>query len=105
MRTRTTWLGVALLMAATATAHADRPKVCILGVEVVGDGIDVESIKVGNNLTNALRVRPNATPTPYQITPNCNKELADEKVIKNCGSEDPSCMSAIGTDLGADVLI
>ena len=78
MRTRTTWFGVALLtLAAAATAHADRPKVCILGVEVVGDGIDVESIKVGNNLTNALRVRPNATPTPYQITPNCNKELAE----------------------------
>jgi hypothetical protein len=104
-RARMTWIGVVLVALGATPAFADKPKVAILGVEVVGDGIDIESIKVGTNLTNALRVRPNANPNPYQIAPNSNKELADEKVIKSCGSEDPSCMAAIGNDLGADVLI
>jgi hypothetical protein len=99
-----TWIALSLVMVGASPALAEKQKVAILGVENVGDGIDMQAIEVAKSLTNALRGRPNF-PNPYTLAPNSNKELADEKVIKNCGSEEPPCMAAIGSDLGADVLI
>jgi hypothetical protein len=99
-----TCIALSLVMVGASPALADKPKVAILGVENVGDGIDMQAIEVAKTLTNALRGRPNF-PNPYTLAPNSNKELADEKVIKNCGSEEPPCMAAIGNDLGAEVLI
>jgi hypothetical protein len=99
-----TWIALSLVMMGASPALAEKQKVAILGVENVGDGIDMQAIEVAKLLTQALRGRPNF-PNPYTLAPNSNKELGDEKVIKNCGSEEPPCMAAIGNDVGADVLI
>jgi len=82
-------------------------KVAVLGLEVrdSGTGIDPETTKVAKDLTFALRQR--AATNAYNVSPapNGDKELIDEKLLNNCDSEAASCMSAIGTELGADLLL
>jgi len=82
-------------------------KVAVLGLEVrdSGTGIDPDTTKVAKDLTFALRQR--AATNAYNVSPapNGDKELIDEKLLNNCDSEAASCMSAIGTELGADLLL
>ena len=87
-----------------AGAAAAKPKVAVLGIEVTGT-IDQTSTSVAHDLTEGLRNKAKQTNGPYQFAPNSDKELIDEKVLKNCDSEGPLCMSDIGKELGADILI
>jgi hypothetical protein len=83
-----------------------KPPIAILGLEVYdnGSGIDPETTRAAKELTAALRDRAKAGTGPY--TPvGGEKELIDEKLINNCDSEAPTCMAAIGTELGAEVLM
>ena len=83
-----------------------KPPIAILGLEVYdnGSGIDPETTRAAKELTAALRDRAKAGTGPY--TPvGGEKELIDEKLLNNCDSEAPSCMAAIGNELGAEVLM
>jgi hypothetical protein len=83
----------------------NKPTVAILGVEVLGDQVTGADTQVAKELTEGLRSRAKAGTGPYQLAPGSDKELIDEKLLKNCDSEAAPCMSAIGGDLGADWLI
>src|SRR3954469_11140834 len=97
--------GLALvLLALGAGTAAAKPKVAVLGVEVTGT-IDQTSTGVAHDLTEGMRARARQGSGPYQLAPNSDRELIDEKVLKNCDSEGPLCMSDIGKDIGADILI
>ena len=96
-------LALVLLALGAATASA-KPKVAVLGVEVTGT-IDQASTGVAHDLTEGMRSRSRQGNGPYQLAPNSDRELIDEKVLKNCDSEGPLCMSDIGKDIGADILI
>ncbi|HEY0194536.1 MAG TPA: PEGA domain-containing protein, partial [Kofleriaceae bacterium] len=99
---------VALLAVSGGKAWADaKPKIAVLGLEVAdsGTGIDPETTRVAKDLTAALRGRPGNNAGPYILAANGDKELIDEKLLNNCDTEAPVCMSAIGTELGADVLM
>ena len=48
--------------------------------------------------------KPNGS-RPYQLAPNADKELIDDKLVKQCDDEKPSCMQGIGKDLNADMLL
>lgn len=100
---RSVVLGVVLL-AALGSAAAAKPKVAILGLEVVGD-LDPDQTRLAKQLTNGLRDRANAGSGPYELAPNSAKELVDEKLMNNCGTEALSCMSPIGINLSADYLM
>jgi len=95
------------LCALAGTALAGKPTVAVLGLEVFDPTgqIDQGTTAVAKDLTDALRSRAKLPSGPYQFQPGSEKELIDEKLIKNCDNEAVSCMSQIGKDLGADFLI
>jgi PEGA domain len=99
----------ALLLTAlvSSPAFAGKPTVAVLGLEVVDPTgqIDQATTAVARDLTDALRSRAKMPSNPYAFQPGSEKELIDEKLIKNCDNEAISCMSQIGKDLGADFLI
>lgn len=84
-----------------------KPPIAILGLEVYdsGGGIDPETTRAAKELTAALRDRAKAGTGPYTPVQGGEKELIDEKLLNNCDSEAPTCMAAIGNELGAEVLM
>jgi len=96
-------LSLALVALATASAAA-KPKVAILGLEVTG-AVDQAATNVARDLTEGMRARAKVGSGPYTLAPNSDRELIDEKVIKQCDTEAPSCMSEIGKDIDTDLLI
>ncbi len=96
------WLGLV-----ATPAFAGKPTVAILGLEVVdaSGAVDPEAVKVAKELTDGLRARAKVGSGPYALAPGSDKELIDEKLIKNCDNEAMSCMSQIGKDLGANFLM
>jgi len=97
---------LSLVLGRTAWAGG-KPPIAILGLEVYdnGSGIDPDTTKAAKELTAALRDRAKAGTGPYVPVPGGEKELIDEKLLNNCDSEAAVCMAAIGTELGADVLM
>jgi hypothetical protein len=97
---------LSLVLAGRASAGS-KPPIAILGLEVYdnGGGIDPDTTKAAKELTAALRDRAKAGTGPYVPVPGGDKELIDEKLLNNCDSEAAVCMAAIGTELGADVLM
>lgn len=95
-----------LLLGLGGTAWAGKPPIAILGLEVYdnGGGIDPETTKAARELTAALRDRAKAGTGPFTPVQG-EKELIDEKLLNNCDSEAATCMAAIGSGLGAEVLL
>ncbi len=93
-----------VLVAATATAALAKPKVAVLGLEVTG-AVDQAATTVARDLTEGLRARARAGGGRYGFAPNSERELIDEKLIKMCDDEAAACMTEIGRDIGADVLV
>jgi tetratricopeptide (TPR) repeat protein len=54
------------------------------------------------DLVAGLRARAKLGTGPFVLAAASEKELADEKLLHDCAAEQPACMAAIGTDLGAD---
>lgn len=96
------WIGLV-----TSPAFAGKPTVAILGLEVVdtSGAVDPEAVKTAKELTDGLRARAKVGSGPYVLAPGSDKELIDEKLIKNCDNEALACMSQIGKDLGANFLM
>ncbi len=87
-----------------ATAGA-RPKVAILGLEhVISGASESDTPAVVQALSTMMRTAARSE-GPYQLAPNSDKELIDEKILMNCGSEAPECMAAIGASLDVDALV
>lgn len=96
---------VSLVVVALATTSAvAKPAAAVLGIEVTGD-IDQPSTKTARELTEGLRSRAKSAAGPFMLAPNSDRELIDEKVLKDCTSEAPACMAVIGRELGAEVLV
>jgi PEGA domain-containing protein len=99
---------VLVLLAVGGRAGAGpKPTIAILGLEVYdnGSGIDPETTRAAKELTAVLRDRARAGTGPYAPATSGDKELIDEKLLNNCDTEAPVCMAAIGTELGADLLM
>src|SRR4051812_36690842 len=101
------WLALVLVALMATTALANKPTVAVLGLEVIdpSGNIDQTSTTVAHDLTEGLRSRAKVPSGPYQLQPGSDKELIDEKLIKNCDTEALACMVAIGKDLGAEYLM
>jgi len=93
-----------VLVASMATAALAKPRVAVLGLEVTG-AVDQAATTVARDLTEGLRARAKAGDGPYSLAPNSERELIDEKLIKMCDDEAAACMTEIGRDIGADVLV
>jgi hypothetical protein len=96
-----------LLCLAGGSAFAGKPTIAVLGLEVFDPTgqIDQTSTAVAKDLTDALRSHAKMPSGPYAFQPGSEKELIDEKLIKNCDNEAIPCMSEIGKGLGADFLV
>jgi hypothetical protein len=100
-------LTILWLVLVASPAFAGKATVAILGLEVVdtSGAVDPEAVKVAKELTDGLRARAKVGSGPYVLAPGSDKELIDEKLIKNCDTEAMPCMSQIGKDLGANYLM
>ncbi|HEY4177588.1 MAG TPA: hypothetical protein VGM90_12165 [Kofleriaceae bacterium] len=106
----TRWLAtlacvVAILGGATPAHADDRLTIAVLGLEVVGGVADPRQTAVAHDITEGLRIRARLGQGYYAYAPSSERELIDEKLIKSCDSEGPTCMSLIAKDIGADVLV
>lgn len=94
-----------LLAASGSVARADtRPRVAVLGLEVTS-AVDVRTTELAHDLTEGMRARARLGSGPYAYAPSSERELIDEKLIKQCDNEAPACMSEIGKELDADVIV
>ncbi|HWO23240.1 MAG TPA: PEGA domain-containing protein [Kofleriaceae bacterium] len=95
-----------LLLAALGSVAWAKPKVAVLGLEASNSGV-VEPKDAANaaKLTEELRALPRSSTGKYDLAPNSNRELQDEKLMGNCDTEKPACMAPIGAGLGADFLV
>jgi hypothetical protein len=96
-----------LLVGLGGSAFAGKPSIGVLGLEVVDQNgtptpADTQAAK---ELSDGLRARAKAGTGPYQLAPGSDKELIDQKLLNNCDNEAPGCMSAIGNQLGSDILM
>src|SRR5574338_762699 len=102
-----TCLALLLVGLGGSAAFAGKPSIAVLGLEVIDQNgtptaADTQAAK---ELSDGLRARAKAGTGPYQLAPGSDKELIDQKLLNNCDSEAAACMSAIGNQLGADVLM
>jgi TolB-like protein len=98
-------IGAAFLAMAGGPASAKSQKVAVLGIEPQDDGQSMaKTTSLAKSLTDALRTRASRGGT-YDLAPNSAKELSELKLLSDCLDENPECMSQIGKDLGADLLL
>src|SRR5262245_37545134 len=93
---------VAGIVGGARAAHADKPKIAVLGLEVTpgpGGAIDPGAVLIAKEVTRELRQRMQLPACPYAVAPNSNKELLDEKLLMSCDSEGLDCMVLIGVAL------
>lgn len=90
-----------------ASSAVAKPMIAVLGLEVIDQSgtPTAQDTQVAKELTDGLRARAKAGTGQYQLAPGSDKELIDQKLLNNCDDEKPSCMSAIGGQLNADVLM
>ena len=79
----------------------NKPKVAILGLEHVVNGAGEQDTPA---MVSVMRATAKSE-GPYQLAPNSDKELVDEKMLMNCANEAGPCMAAIGANLGVDALV
>ena len=90
-----------------STAYADKPKIAVLGLEVESKGgsVDQGSTRLAKELTEGFRYSARSGRSKYAQAANSNRELIDEKLMKGCDAEQPSCMAQIGVEVSADFLL
>jgi len=100
-----TCLALLMIAAGGSTAMA-KDTIAVLGLEVIdANGTPtVQDTQIAKDLTEGLRGRAKAGTGPYQLAAGSDKELADLKLLNSC-DETPACMSAIGNQMGAAVLM
>ncbi|MEZ4363893.1 MAG: PEGA domain-containing protein [Kofleriaceae bacterium] len=88
------WIGVA----------AAKPKVAVLGLEVVDKAAGIAGIDAARQITDGMRLAAKAS-GPYEIADNSQRELVDEKVINQCTNEARECLLRMAGNFGATALV
>jgi hypothetical protein len=91
----------------TTTALADgKPKIAVLGLEVVdnGGGVDAASTTFAKSLTEALRTRPKASSGPYVLAVSSERDIVDLRAMNGCDNEARDCLSRMGKDVNSEFL-
>lgn len=90
------------LCARTGVASA-KPKVVVLGLEVLDKGSPKSSLDAARQVTEGLRAAGRSG-GPFDMS-DAQREFADEKVINGCESESRECLSKMATTLSANALM
>src|SRR6187431_1308886 len=98
---------VLVVLAVWCEAAFAKPKVAILGLEVVVSGAKAnpKDLQIAASLTDSLRQLPRSGAGKLELAPNSDRELIDEKLAGSCLTENLYCMAPIGLGLGADYLV
>lgn len=96
-----------LLLLGLGNVAAAKPSIAVLGLEVIDPSgtPTAQDTQIAKELTDGLRSRAKAGTGVYQLAPGSDKELIDLKLMNACDDEKPSCMSNIGNQLNAEVLM
>ncbi|HEX5058152.1 MAG TPA: PEGA domain-containing protein [Kofleriaceae bacterium] len=90
------------LVGASRVAAEGGKKIAILGLQL--DGKYGPDAPVVTQVMGATLRAAAQNDGRFQLSLNADRELVDEKLLMNCADEATSCMSAIGADLGVDLL-
>jgi hypothetical protein len=89
-----------------ANAAVAKPKIAILGLEVVDDGSnDPRTASTAKLLSKELRKEATKANSKFELAPNSAKDLLEMKLLSDCSDENRACMSQIGKELKADLLL
>ncbi|HRC58194.1 MAG TPA: carboxypeptidase-like regulatory domain-containing protein [Kofleriaceae bacterium] len=91
-----------VLFAGIGVANA-KPKVAVLGLEVLDKANAKASIDAARQVTDGLRQGGKAA-GPFDVS-DAQREFLDEKIINGCESEARDCLTKITTNLGAVALV
>jgi hypothetical protein len=81
-----------------------KPKVAVLGLEVLDKANAKASIDAARQLTEGLRLAAK-TSGPFDVADNSQREFLDEKIINQCESEQRECLLKIAGNFGATSLV
>ena len=99
-------IGVALALLGLSAAAEAKPRIAILGLEVVDEGsLDAETTRAAERLTAELRRAARADRSPFELAPGGDKDLLELKLLSDCSDEARECMARIGRELDADQLL
>jgi hypothetical protein len=98
---------IALIVTAFAGTAYAKPKVAVLGLEVIDDGSNLAASATlrAKQLTDRLRDQAQRQAGKFELAPNSDKDLLEMKLLSNCSDEAQTCMAEIGRELKADKLI
>lgn len=82
-----------------------KPKVAVLGLEVLDKTNVKPSVDAARQLTEGLRAAAGAAGGPFDVAPNSQREFLDEKIINQCEKEERDCLLKIAGNFGATSLI
>jgi TolB-like protein len=92
-------------VALPAAAHA-KPKVAVLGLEVVDQGgVDPKTTAAARALTKELRDEASKDSGKFELAPDSSKDLLELKLLSDCSDEGRRCMADIGKELKAEFLL
>ncbi len=95
-----------LVLATTAKTANAKPKIAILGLEVIDNGgVDKKTTQSARDFADRLRTEASRTSSKYSLAPNSAQDLLELKLLSGCSDEGRTCMSDIGKELGADRLL
>jgi hypothetical protein len=81
-----------------------KPKVAVLGLEVLDKTNAKASIDAARQLTEGLRLAAK-TSGPFEVADNSQREFLDEKIINQCESEQRDCLLKIAGNFGATSMV
>ncbi len=81
-----------------------KPKVAVLGLEVLDKTNAKASLDAARQLTEGLRLAARAA-GPFDVADNSQREFLDEKIINQCESEQRDCLIKIAGNFGATSLV
>jgi PEGA domain len=101
---RTQLITLLLVLFAGIGVASAKPKVAVLGVEVLDKTNVKPSVDAARQITEGLRAAA-AAAGPYDIAPNSQREFLDEKIINQCEAEQRECLLKMANNFGAAALV
>jgi hypothetical protein len=102
---RTQLITLLLVLFTGIGAASAKPKVAVLGLEVL-DKVNIKpSIDAARQVTEGLRLAAKVSGGPLDLAENSQREFLDEKIINQCESEQRECLNKIATNFGATSLM
>jgi PEGA domain len=78
-----------------------KPKIAVLGLEVLDKTNLKPSVEAARQLTDGMRQAAKVPGGPFDLADNSSREFFDEKIINGCESEQRDCLIKIAGNFGA----